>query len=176
MMDEFSILDHALNYAEEWKWAVFPCYSVDRISLKCSCGRLDCKNPGKHPRTKNGSLNASLDTVAVESMFLGCDFDNSNIGIATGSISNLIVVDVDEGKGGNWRDLLIGDVNEMALKTPRVKTGAGLHFYYKLPPGQVIKNSASVLAPHIDIRGEGGYVIAPPSRHFSGKNYEWIQR
>src|SRR5690606_15934062 len=50
----------------------------------------------------------------------------------------------------------------------------GLHFYYRLQPGDVIQNSASKLGPFIDVRGEGGYVIAPPSKHVSGRNYEFL--
>src|SRR5690606_7712294 len=45
---------------------------------------------------------------------------------------------------------------------------------YRLPSGVLIRNSTSDIAPGIDIRGEGGYIIAPPSNHASGNKYEWL--
>jgi hypothetical protein len=85
-----------------------------------------------------------------------------------------VVVDVDQGKGADINDLLIGGLDAMIFNTPKVKTGAGLHFYYKLPAGVTVKNSASRLGKFIDVRGDGGYVIAPPSKHISGRSYELL--
>jgi hypothetical protein len=89
-------------------------------------------------------------------------FKNPNIGIVTGSISGIVVVDVE---AGGSRDGL----------TPTVIAntgGGGWHFYYK-HPGYEFKNSARKLRELTDIRGDGGYVVAPPSLHKSGKHYEW---
>lgn len=85
----------------------------------------------------------------------------ANIGIVTGKISGITVVDVEE--GGEWKHL---------PRTATVATGGGgYHLYYKYAEG--VGNSVRV-APLTDIRGDGGYVVAPPSLHKSGKNYEWI--
>lgn len=90
---------------------------------------------------------------------------NANIGIVTGSISKLVVVDIDPRHGGT---------NELFkdFKTPCSQTGGGGWHYYFTSDSK-ITNRAGVL-PGIDIRGEGGYVIAPPSLHSSGGSYQWI--
>lgn len=167
-----SILDHALGYASEFGWAVFSCHSVSDDGF-CTCGKANCKSEGKHPRTQKGSLDATKDEADITVMFAGA-IGSHNIGIATGSISNLVVVDVDQDKGADINDLLFDGIDQTIFNTAKVKTGAGLHFYYRLPTGATIKNSASRLGKFIDIRGDGGYVIAPPSKHISGRHYEWL--
>jgi len=88
-------------------------------------------------------------------------FPEMNIGIITGKISDLIVVDVEKGGSvDNLPDTLI------------VKTGGGgWHYYYKYTEGI---NNKTRIKDLIDIRGDGGYVIAPPSIHSSGVKYEWV--
>ncbi len=167
-----SNLDYALNYAAEFGWAVFPCHSITPDGF-CTCGNAACKSEGKHPATPNGSKDATHIADQIEAWF-DQGTDEWNIGVATGAISNLVVVDVDQGKGADVNDLLISGIDQTIFNTPKVKTGAGLHFYYKLPAGVTVKNSASRLGKFIDVRGDGGYVIAPPSKHISGKNYELL--
>lgn len=90
---------------------------------------------------------------------------NANIGIVTGKISNLLVVDIDPRHGGS---------NEQFknLLTPTVKTGGGgWHYYFSYKEG--LQNAVGI-QKGIDIRAEGGYVIAPPSMHESGNTYEWL--
>jgi hypothetical protein len=85
---------------------------------------------------------------------------NANIGIVTGKISNLIVVDVEKG----------GSIDEYP-KTLMVKTGGGgYHFYYRYKEG--ILNKVRI-KPLTDIRTEGGYIVAPPSIHYTGNKYTW---
>lgn len=99
------------------------------------------------------------------------------IGIVTGIESNLFVVDVDvaDGKPGlaNWQALveLHGDA-----PTYTVRTGSGgLHFYYLMPDGVEVRNSAgNRLGEGIDVRGEGGFVVAPPTIHPNGTAYSVI--
>jgi hypothetical protein len=88
---------------------------------------------------------------------------NPNIAIVTGGISNIIVIDVEAG------GLIEGYTPTVIAKTG----GGGWHFYYK-HPGYEFKNSVRQLRELTDIRGDGGYVVAPPSLHKSGKHYEWI--
>ena len=86
----------------------------------------------------------------------------ANVGIITGKISNLLVVDVEKG----------GDISKLP-KTAVIKTGGGgWHFYYKYRAGH--ENKTRIL-PLTDIRGEGGYVVAPPSIHASGNRYEVLK-
>lgn len=91
-----------------------------------------------------------------------------NIGVATGRGSNLVVVDLDGPDAIQW---------SKDTKLPRtrfVRTGKGCHLYYLYPEGDFdIRNSASKLADFVDIRGNGGYVVAPPSIHPNGSVYAW---
>ena len=92
---------------------------------------------------------------------------NSNIGIITGAISGITVVDVDKKSDG------LETLKKLRLPMTLVaKTGGGgFHYYYKYSEG--IGNKAGIF-PGIDIRGEGGYVVAPPSVHSSGETYDWV--
>lgn len=90
-------------------------------------------------------------------------------------MSGLIVVDVDEGPGKNGFASLatLEDQAGLISKDLVVRTGSGGQHIYLKAPSTVVRNSASKLAPFIDIRGEGGYVVAPPSLHISGNFYTW---
>lgn len=88
---------------------------------------------------------------------------NANIGLLTGSV---IVVDADSKEAVEFIES--GNITRSPW---RVKTARGEHFYYQRNPSLEIRNSTS---PHkIDIRGYGGYVVAPPSVHHCGAVYEW---
>lgn len=89
--------------------------------------------------------------------------DGLNLGLRTGPISGVLVVD---------RDRLAAQLD--LPRTPTVETpGDGQHFYFIYPPGPDIGNSASKLAPHVDIRGDGGQVVFPGSTHPNGGTYRW---
>ena len=51
--------------------------------------------------------------------------------------------------------------------------GGGEHYYYRAPKGAAIRNNVGKLGEGLDLRGVGGYVIAPPSLHISGHPYVW---
>jgi len=87
----------------------------------------------------------------------------TGVGIITGRISSLIVIDTEKG----------ADVKALNLpKTVTAKSGGGgKHFYFK-HPGFNVQNSARI-KPLVDIRADGGFIVAPPSRHSSGNSYEW---
>ena len=88
---------------------------------------------------------------------------DANVGVVTGKISNLAVIDVEAG----------GDISWIPA-TAQVSTGGGgWHFWYRWPI-EGVKNSA-IIRPLTDIRGDHGFVVAPNSLHASGKNYEWIK-
>lgn len=95
---------------------------------------------------------------------------NANIGIVTGKISNLFVVDLDKYKPEY--DPAIELEHFDTLSTPTVLSPkGGNHLYFCYQDGLTI---ASGVFPAVDIRGEGGYIIAPPSVNGTGKPYEWI--
>ena len=91
----------------------------------------------------------------------------ANIGVVTGRVSGVVVLDAD---GPEGLDSL------KALNTPATtwlsRTGRGHHQWFQ-HPGVTIGNRAGV-RPHLDVRGDGGYVVAPPSLHASGRRYEWL--
>ncbi|OGH27386.1 MAG: hypothetical protein A3D82_01680 [Candidatus Levybacteria bacterium RIFCSPHIGHO2_02_FULL_40_29] len=92
------------------------------------------------------------------------EYPDANIAVVTGKISNLIVVDIDPRHGGTTKEF-------NRIITVKAKTGGdGEHFYFLYEEG--IQNHVGI-RPGIDIRGEGGFVITPPSIHKSGKRYEW---
>jgi replicative DNA helicase len=98
----------------------------------------------------------------------------ANIAIATGKRSGVIVIDVDAGHGGEESlSELIRQHGDLP-QTPTVKTGGGGRHIFFAHPGIEIRNSTSRLAPGIDVRGDGGYVVTAPSIHPSGNAYKWI--
>ena len=98
----------------------------------------------------------------------------ANVGIATGSISELVVIDIDvknDVDGMKSYEKLCDEYGIPVTRTARTPSG-GIHYYFGLPDGAVI-NCQAGLRPGIDIRGEGGYIVAPPSR-IGDSCYEWI--
>jgi TPP-dependent trihydroxycyclohexane-1,2-dione (THcHDO) dehydratase len=97
------------------------------------------------------------------------DKTNHNIAIITGKVSNLVIVDID---GEYPKDL------PKMPKTWAVKTAKGYHYYFEYPDFEIGNRTNIFNAKEgetkIDIRGEGGYVIAPPSKHETGVHYEWV--
>jgi hypothetical protein len=160
-----SLIDHAKLYAVEWNFAVFPVHWI-REDSTCSCGRAACRSAGKHPLTADGFKSATRELKQIEAWWRGSP--EANIGIATGKISGIVVLDVDPRHGGF--DSL--NLYSMPL-TMKAKTGGGgEHYYFRCPAGRQIRNSAGKLGAGLDVRGEGGYVVAPPSNHLLGV-YEW---
>ena len=152
------LLNAALLYAERG-WRVCPLYEP-LADGRCSCGRVDCNSPGKHLRTNHGLKDATTDIARIRSWWEA--WPNANIGIATGPDSGLVVLDVD------CPEILNGWQSD----TLTAETGKGQHFYFALN-GTAVKNSVRKLGDGLDLRGDGGYVVAPPSRHASGVTYTW---
>lgn len=90
------------------------------------------------------------------------DFPDAQIGIVTGVISDLVVIDVEKG----------GRIDDLPKTVTARSGGGGIHYYFKEPKAKLIRNSSRTFHL-VDIRGEGGYVVAPPSLHLSGGHYEW---
>jgi hypothetical protein len=99
----------------------------------------------------------------------------ANVGIVTGEISNLIVLDVDPKHGG---DDTLAELERRfgALpETVEARTGGGGRHLYFTHPGSFVPNRAG-LKQGIDLRGDGGYIVAPPSIHPNGQPYAWAPR
>jgi hypothetical protein len=96
----------------------------------------------------------------------------ANIGIITGEISNLIVLDIDPKHGGDVAlERLEQRFGELSPTVEAITGGDGRHLYFA-HPGGLTRNRAG-LAQGIDLRGDGGYIVAPPSIHPTGVPYEW---
>ena len=163
------MIEHAHAYAARG-WPVFPLYEI--ADDHCSCGKSKCRSPGKHPRIRGGLTRATTDRVQIDNWWRRSP--SSSIGVATGKPSGLIALDIDRDKGGfECFDQLIHVIGALP-ETLTQKTGSdGFHYLFSAPTGP-IRNSASRLGAGIDIRGDGGYIVAPPSTHLSGHVYRWL--
>lgn len=153
--------------------AVLPLATID--DDRCSCGKADCTSPGKHPigeLAPHGCLDATVDEHIICQWW--ALYPDANIGIATGSASGIVVVDIDEDHDG-WQTIenLTQRHGELPPTWMAATGGGGGHLYFELPACE-IRNSAGLLGPGIDIRGQNGYVVAPPSVHISGTPYRWV--
>lgn len=125
----------------------------------------------KTPYTPHGFLDASVDETTIQSWW--ARFPDAGVGLVTGSTAGFITIDIDPRHGG--RDSLNGLLTEHGPLPPGPKsnTGGGGNHYLFAHPGGTIRNATNIL-PGIDLRADGGYIVAPPSGHPSGGTYEWI--
>lgn len=157
----------ALTYARRG-WSVLPLWWAEEGG--CACGGTDCGSPGKHPLgilVPQGVKEATTDPETIRHWWQR--YPRANVGVATGPVSGLLVMDIDLRHGGH-PDQLPGPVPH----TPTVRTGGGgWHLYLAWPEG--IKRLPRALpgCPGVDLKGFEGYVVAPPSCHVSGACYRW---
>ena len=143
-----------LNFALRKLEKGCPVFPVDRITKK--------------PHVEWKAYQERLPTE-VEVTAWWTRWPNANIGMATGHLSGLVVVDCDSHEA---TDHFIEEYPD-SMKTLQVQTGRGRHYYYKFEEG-IHNDAGKLLGPGIDTRGEGGFVIVPPSIHANGKVYKWI--
>ena len=127
----------AFSLAEEYDLPVFPC------------------KPDKKPYTEHGFHDASKSIDQIEVWWH--IYTDALIGIPTGAASHILVVDIDP-EGEDW---YAEHIEELAA-TRVHQTKRGHHLLYKMPALD-IRNSASLLAPGVDVRAEGGYIIWWPA-------------
>lgn len=128
-----------------------------------------CAPKSKVPACQRGVHEATTDLERLESWW--GKIPDLNIGVATGAVSGFFVLDVDGENGeASLREL---EAKYGALPpTVEVITGKGRHLYFRLGE-HPIGNTAGTIAAGLDTRGDGGYVLAPPSLHPSGARYCW---
>jgi len=141
-------------------WPVLPLHDVTWGA--CSCPDRDgCRKPGKHPRTEHGFHDASTDLRQIARWWGMYPF--ANIGIATGGQPRLTVVDLDGRQGrGTWQRLT-GE-HGAGPHTATVSTPHGSHRWYRTPGGIVVPRRIGGLGQGVDLLGDDGYAIAPPSQ------------
>ena len=162
------MLEYALAYAQAGI-PVFPVYGIQ--AGKCTCGKSECSSVGKHPLTPNGLKDATTDEKQIQRWFANHLF--LNIGMITGSVSGLWVLDVDPRHKGNDSLQKLMEKHGSLPETLTVQTGGGgRHLFFLVPEELTLKNRANI-KEGLDVRGEGGYVVAAPSFHMSGKRYQW---
>jgi hypothetical protein len=159
------MLSYALGYAKR-QLKVFPCYET--FGSVCTCGNPDCTNEGKHPRNAHGVNEATTDPQKIQQWWK--QWPNSNIGL---SAENMIVIDIDAKKQGYASlERLETELGKLPETREAITGGGGSHYFFRRN-GCSVKNCTN-LRLGVDIRTNGGYVIAAPSTHKSGKRYKWV--
>src|SRR5712691_2908964 len=131
----------------------------------CSCGQQDCGNPGKHPRydendLAHGPYSGTLDPEVLEAWKQR--WPGANMGIQCGKAAGIWVLDVDGPEGLATLKRLMKEHGGVFPKTPRQQTGrqeGGFQFFFEWAPG--LPNGVK-FQPGLDIRTDGGLVVAPP--------------
>ena len=150
-----SSLETALKYAA-YGWSVLP-----------------LRARRKEPATSHGLHDATRDERAIREWW--GNGSAYNVGVATGEGSGIVVIDLDGPEGReSWAALEQehGAVQTLSQQTGRADGGTQLVFRH---PGVAVGNRAAV-RPGIDVRGDGGYIVVPPSIHPTGAIYEWVDR
>jgi hypothetical protein len=164
------LLNAALDYAARGV-PVLPVHcptSRPGPDLACSCGDPGCGSIGKHPITTHGLNDASTNREQVEWWWLR--FPHANIGLATGHLFDVLDVD---GPAGEHSIARLSAAHPVSRPGPVVRTGRGGWHVYLAPTG--LGNPKPRDLEQVDWRGRGGYVLAPPSRHASGRRYRWVR-
>jgi putative DNA primase/helicase len=160
----------AIHYASDLHFAVIPVRWVEDGVCSCPKG-AECASPGKHPVHDRWPDVATADPLEAAHWWRPSPqgiatewWPRANIGIVTGRKSGIWVLDVDSYNGGEAR--LAGYENRHGdLPATRVHhTGSGgVHYFFSHPGFEVRNSAASVLGAGLDVRGERGFVVAPPS-------------
>jgi len=162
-------LDFALFYAGRGM-AVLPVFEPLPDGL-CACGTPDCNDVGKHPRIAGGFHSATTDLDLIREWW--AKWPKANVAIATGAQSGVVVIDVDPDRGGlEALDALVAEAGPIPDSAFVHTGGDGVHYFLRVPDRPV--KSRNNFRSGIDIRGDGGYVVVPPSLHRSGGRYEWV--
>lgn len=175
MTDNKGLLEIAQAYFKRGL-TPYPCHAVRAGACTCERG-AKCASPGKHPVGNWKRFQTKpIDADQLEIWFgKGSMYEHHNIGIITGAISKVFVVDVDigEGKAGAESLHALQMANEDLPATMTTKTGSGgQHYFYRMPDDATIVTDSNVLGQGVDIRGEGGFVVAGGSVHRNGELYQ----
>jgi putative DNA primase/helicase len=159
-------LEFALHYAEIGL-SVFPVHSIR--DGRCTCGRSNCASVGKHPDTQHGFKDATKRKDQIYRWWK--NRPDRNIGIRTGR--GLLVLDSDS-ESGEKSLRALEEKYGLLPDSWQALSGKGRHLYFLTPQSiTYVKSSSGTIATNIDIRADGGFIVAPPSIHYSGSQYTW---
>lgn len=166
------LLREALVYAARG-WRVLPVHVAVRTGagLVCSCSKgAKCppKHAGKHPRTMHGTKDATTDPATIRAWW--ALWPGANVGIATGAASGLVVLDIDPRNGGD--DTFAELLETLGRLPPTVEAltgGGGRHLLFRHPGGRIVGTPGA----GVDVKADGGFIVAAPSVHPSGRDYAW---
>lgn len=179
-----TVLAAALGLAAEG-YAVLPIWSLSGGVCRCPAG-AGCKSPGKHPITMHGVKEASRDEAVIRGWWKAWPW--AWLAVATGQASGgRWVLDIDTHAPKTAPGASLGLTGTAALgelqtthgplpETLLTRTGSGgLHFWFSGPGGKGNRGRVRLdgRPTGIDVRGDGGYVLVPPSGHLSGQGYTW---
>jgi Bifunctional DNA primase/polymerase, N-terminal/CHC2 zinc finger len=165
--DVAGVSDAALAYCRRG-WSVVPMHSP--AGGGCSCGRRGCVAVAKHPRV---SWEARMAVAATEQEVKEWwrRWPDANVGIVTGCISGIVVLDVDPRSGGGLALDALEERWGALPATLEVRTGgSGRHLWFSCDE----ELHSAVLAPGLELKAERSVITAPPSVHATGHRYGWI--
>jgi Bifunctional DNA primase/polymerase, N-terminal len=166
-----ALLEAALGYAARG----IPVYPVhwprptpSKASLACSCSRgVACDRPAKHPLVRHGVKEATTDADRIGRWWRR--WPQANLGLATGIVFDVLDIDGPDGLAALRQ---LQGAAGLRHPGPLVATGGGGWHHCFAPTG--LGNRPPRGLAHVDWRGKGGCVLAPPSRHISGRPYRWL--
>ena len=171
-IDRNPMLEAALDYAKRGL-AVIALHWIEGDG--CSCKHKEkCGSPGKHPRWHRDDLPDGVHSATTVETIIRTWWKRwplANVGIATGKISGVIVSDIDPRNGGDK------SVKKLPGNFPYTVTARtsrkGEHYYTEYPDNGIETPNDQDFAgyPGIDLKSDGGFVVAPPSHHISGEDY-----
>lgn len=149
----------ALAYAERG-WPVFPCNPLT-----------------KAPLVERGFKEASTDPFKIRSWW--GKHPNAMIGVPTGSMTGFWVLDIDNdaerGKHGLQSLADMGhDLSELMDTVVSTTASGGYHCLFRFDPDHPVTNARGALKRFLDVRGEGGYIVAAGSTRADGRRYAWL--
>ena len=125
----------------------------------------------KAPRTRNGCKDATRSEASIIELWR--KYPSAGIGVATGKPSGIVAIDIDPSSGGeDGFTELAGELGAPGQTVRVITPRGGYHLWFRAP-AEAVRCSVGTLAPGVDVRGDGGYVVAPPTTRPDGSGWRW---